>query len=150
MSRQVVVDASAAAAWVLEDEWTPESARLLAWIASRTLTLIIPAIWSYEVLNLLRTAVLRGRLEEADAKAALNALAAIPRDIVSAESQGEAAVLDTAVRLQLSAYDAAYMNLAQSRGMDLISGDTGILRLRPRYPWIWAVEDFVKSFQPPS
>ncbi|HUT34932.1 MAG TPA: type II toxin-antitoxin system VapC family toxin [Planctomycetota bacterium] len=149
MSRQVVVDASAAAAWVLEDVRTPESDRLLAWVASRTLTLVAPAIWSYEILNLLRTAVLRGRLEERDARGALDAIAIIPREIVSIESQGEAAVLGTAMGLQLSAYDAAYVNLAESRGMDLISGDTHILRLRPRFPWIWAVQDFVKSVQHP-
>jgi predicted nucleic acid-binding protein len=147
MSRLVVVDASAAAAWVLEDERTPESDRLLEWVTNRTLTLVIPAMWSYEVLNILRAAVLRGRLEERDARATLEPLTAIPKEIVSVEAQGEAAILGTAMTLQLSAYDAAYVNLAESRGMDLISADAHILRLRPRFPWIWAVQDFVKSVQ---
>ncbi|MBM4041908.1 MAG: type II toxin-antitoxin system VapC family toxin [Planctomycetes bacterium] len=149
MSRQIVVDASAAGAWLLADERTPESDTLLRWVSDGTVSLVVPEIWSYEVLNILRTAVNRGRVEEPKARKVLEPVRAIPKEVVSAESQGEAAILGAALGLKLSAYDAAYVNLADSRGMDLISGDTDILRLRPRFPWIWAVQDFVKSVQRP-
>jgi len=147
MNRSVAVDASAAAAWMLDDERTPESDRLLAGITDRTLRLVVPAVWSYEILNILRTAVLRGRLDEHNARRALGAIAVVPREVVSVEAQGEAAILGTAMDLALSAYDAAYVDLAESRGLDLVSADDHILRLRSRFPWIWTVRDFIKSIE---
>jgi len=143
MSRSVVVDASTAGGWLLKDERTPESDTLLRWIADHTLRLVVPEIWAYEVLNLLRTAVAGGRAEEREAKDVLEATRVLPKEVVSAGAQGEAAILSAALHLKLSAYDASYVNLAEARGLDLVTRDIDILRLRPQFPWIWTVQGFV-------
>jgi len=145
MSREIVIDCSVSGAWVLEDERTEHSERLLSHVLSGELRLVQPELWRYEMLNVLRTAVVRKRMTDRAAKRALLSLRSIPVEIVSAEAQGQAEILTSALELKLSAYDAAYLSLARLRGSDLVSADRGLLRLRPRFPWIRPLRQFCKG-----
>lgn len=140
---EVVMDASAAAPWILPDETTEFSERLLEEVLDGRRSLVVPALWLYEMLNVLRSGVLRGRITEQQARKGLARISSIPVELVSAEAQGEEGILDAALSMKLSAYDATYLHLARSHGIDLVSADPDLLALRDRFPWIHSVEDFV-------
>ncbi len=54
----------------------------------------------------------------------------------------EEQILDGAVRHDQSAYDAAYLVLAQSNGWEMVTGDDHFFRaLSPRFPFIRWVEE---------
>lgn len=118
-----VIDSSMALAWALPDEMSEEAERFL----SRMLTgniFWVPALWWYEIANALLMAQRRKRLSEAE-RIRLTELyrdlpiqtdMALDLDII-----GRLHALST--EYNLSAYDAAYLELAQRRGLGLATVD---------------------------
>ncbi len=143
MSREVVVDVSVSAAWFLIDEQNEHAERLLHQVTQGDVVLVVPQLWHYEMLNVLRSGVLRGRITERDARQSLARLASVPALCVSAADQGHTSIFDVASESGLSAYDAAYVLLAESRGIDLVTADRGMLALKAQRPWIRSIEEFL-------
>jgi predicted nucleic acid-binding protein len=117
-----VLDSSVALAWVLPDESGAESdaliERLLADVA------LVPPIWHLEVANVLLIAQRRGRLTRKQAADALARLTALPIETDPAAADSTLAeVVTLAERLELTAYDAAYVELAKRRGAPLATRD---------------------------
>jgi predicted nucleic acid-binding protein len=137
--KEITIDASVSAAWILPDEATPASERLLTEALEGRIRLVEPALWEYEMLNILKGAVTRRQMDEHGAKKALHLLSQIPMETVFLDSESRSAVLEACVKHGLSAYDAAYLALADLRGISLISADKDILSLRSRFSWIKAV-----------
>jgi predicted nucleic acid-binding protein len=103
-----VVDASVTAAWILPDEThslADECERMLAIDHA-----LVPAIWWFEIRNLLLISERRGRLDRNATSKALEILAAYP--IVQDRLPDEGALLSLARTHRLTAYDAAYLELA--------------------------------------
>lgn len=121
---QAVVDASLCGAWILPDEASPRAEKILAGIAQGSLELVVPALWHYEMVNLLRSALRRKRIGPDDARGALDALALVPvvhEDIPEASARRR--ILYLAGQFDLSAYDAAYLELADRFKIPLHSTD---------------------------
>jgi predicted nucleic acid-binding protein len=81
---------------------------------------VVPALWRLEVANSLTLAVRRGRIDAGFRRAALGDLALLNITIdqhTDANAWGE--TLNVADRYQLTLYDAAYLELAQRRGLPL-------------------------------
>lgn len=142
MNGPTVIDSSVAAAWFLPDESSEDSRRLAAAVGYAKVQAIVPELWHYEVLNVLRIAVMRGRISQQEAKAAMAEIEVLRLESVPALDQGNAAILAAATEHGLTAYDAAYFALADARGAQLVTGDDHLLRLRDRFPWILSLEDF--------
>lgn len=116
---KVVLDASVALAAVLPDERS-DSARAALTVALRD-GLIVPSLWAYEVQNGLATALRRNRL---DSETLDQALAALRRfDARMEPPQGLGLELQLARTHELSAYDAAYLAVAQAAGAKLATDD---------------------------
>ncbi|MFW6161961.1 MAG: type II toxin-antitoxin system VapC family toxin [Planctomycetota bacterium] len=143
MSREAVIDSSVSVAWVLPDERSDDSERLLGLIVRREVRVAAPELWHYEVLNVLRTAVLRGRIDERQAREAATVLSRLPVESVPPATQGHSEIVAAAMELCLSAYDAAYFTLARTRGNDLVTADQDLLALRSRFPWIRSLPDYL-------
>lgn len=122
--RDVVVDASYCGAWILEDEVSAGAVALLEQALAKTCGLNVPALWHYEMTNLLRSAARRQRLSSDDAWEALQTLAEVP---LLQEDLPDAAVrkriLHLALQFELSAYDAAYLELADRLKIPLHTAD---------------------------
>lgn len=114
-----VLDASATMAWCFEDEARPESDRLLRSLGDEPA--LVPALWQWEVVNVLLVAQRKGRMTEAQADRFLALLAQLPIEIETTASL--AGVLSTGRRHGLSAYDAAYLELAARAGLGLATLD---------------------------
>jgi predicted nucleic acid-binding protein len=118
-----VVDASVSAAWFLPDEATPATEAALQ--ATATHAVWVPALWLLETGNLLLSAQRRQRIT-ADKRRELAAAAAALRLQVDREPVALIALDELASRHGLSAYDAAYLELALRRGLPLATLDRAL------------------------
>lgn len=114
----IIADASVTLAWCLADESDDYAERMLDRVAQEGA--LAPAHWPLEVANGLRSAERRGRLAEAEVKRVRQLLDGLGIEIVPVElSTATGTVLDTAREHGLSAYDAAYLDLALFRDLPL-------------------------------
>ncbi len=107
----VVIDASVALAWCLPDEGSEYADRVL--VALKGQTVLVPAVWALEVANAMLVAERRKRLKEPEILrfvALLEGLSILEDHQTVGESVGN--VLPLARDYGLSAYDAAYLELA--------------------------------------
>ena len=124
---ECVLDCSLALAWALPDERSARAEKLLTQI-SRQSILLVPALWWYEVSNALTMAQRRHRLAEADSKRVMELYGALPIHTDVDLSLDTVWRLQTlAQQLSLSAYDAAYLELAQRKGVGLATLDRRLI-----------------------
>ena len=119
---EVVVDASVALAWCFMDERTEATATLLERV--QTDAAAVPSLWHLEVANVLALAERRGRITPAESTeliALLETLEIVVDDETPSRALGR--VLDLAREERLTAYDAAYLELAMRLGLPLASKD---------------------------
>jgi predicted nucleic acid-binding protein len=120
---EIVLDSSVALAWVLPDETSSRADRLLA-KASRESVFWVPALWWYEVANALTAAQRRRRLTEADRARAIELYGTLPvRTDAALDAHALWRFQVLAEEHGLSAYDAAYMELAQRKGLRFATFD---------------------------
>ena len=118
-----VVDASVSAAWFLPDEATARTEAALQ--ATATHNVWVPALWLLEVGNLLLSAQRRKRIT-ADKRRELAAAASALHIRVDREAVTISSVDELASRHGLTAYDAAYLELALRRGLPLATQDAAL------------------------
>ncbi len=80
MSR-FVLDATITMAWCFTDEATEFTETLLSRLSDLTDRALVPALWLYEVVNVVELAVRKGRITEEKADAFLESLADLPIEI---------------------------------------------------------------------
>jgi len=121
----LVLDASAALAWGFKNEATAAADRVLERLAVETAA--VPAIWHLEVANVLALSERRRRITPA-ASAEFIALLETLVIVVDGETPARAfnRVLDLARAERLTAYDAAYLELAMRLGIPLASKDADL------------------------
>ncbi len=115
-----VIDASVTLAWCFEDEATPQTEAILDRLSDDTA--IVPALWELEVSNVLLLGERRSRLTESQSARFVTLLGQLPIHVDSA-SVDMGAVLATGRRHELTAYDAAYLVLAEREGVPLATLD---------------------------
>ena len=108
----IVIDASVALAWYLPNEQANARADAVAVQIAREQT-IVPAIFWYEVRNILVRSERQGRIAPADTRRFLGQLNALGIEMDLAHD--ELIVLELARRHRLSVYDAAYLETALRR-----------------------------------
>lgn len=119
----LIPDVSVAATWCFADEATPFTEGLLEQ-AHTGAELVVPVLWRHEVANALVMAARKGRVTEEQITAFLDTVAKL--SVVVDEESWERATEETrqlAVAYRLTAYDAAYLELALRRGLPLASLD---------------------------
>jgi predicted nucleic acid-binding protein len=120
----IVVDASIALAWMLEDETEPRAERALDEV--RSTAGLAPSIWLYEVTNALMVAERRGRTGR-PVREMLADLASL--DITIVEPRGlPLSEYELAVEHRLSVYDSPYLHVAIEKGAKLATLDTELGR----------------------
>jgi predicted nucleic acid-binding protein len=115
----LVVDASIAASWMLDDE---DDARAEAALDVLENTEgLVPSIWQFEMRNLLLTAVRRTRMSLDDAVARAASLSGLR---LRTDSDPDlTATFRLAERHRLTFYDALYVELAKRRQAALATAD---------------------------
>ena len=115
----LVVDASVAASWLLQDESDPRAEAALS--ALEEGPGLVPLLWHYEMRNVFLVAHRRGRLGPEGLAERVAALGDLPLETDGAADL--AAALTLAARHGLSFYDGLYLELACRRGGRIVTLD---------------------------
>jgi predicted nucleic acid-binding protein len=123
----LVLDSSAALAWIYGDEATEPIRRVFNAVADEGA--FVPSLWRLEIANSLTGAVRRGRIDHEFRRAALADLGDLDI-VVDAQTDARAwnATLEFADRFRLTVYDAAYVELAERRALPLATLDRDMQR----------------------
>ncbi len=116
----LVLDASVALSWCFKNEATTAGDRVLERLADEAAS--VPAIWHLEIANVLALSERRGRITPANSSefiALLETLIIVVDEETPSRALGR--VLDLARSERLTAYDAAYLELAMRLGIPLAS-----------------------------
>ena len=111
-----VLDASVTLAWCFEDEKTPYSENVLDTLEKTQA--VVPALWQLEVANVLLVGERRQRLTQAQTTRFIELLEGLPIETTDAP-QKLSSTLGLGRAYSLSAYDAAYLDLAAGLGLPL-------------------------------
>lgn len=107
----IVVDASVALAWCFPDEATVYAEAVLVALQGREM--IVPAIWPMEVANALLVGKRRGRIRQTDIRRFADLLSDLPVvEDVQRFPEAVERILPIAEKFRISAYDAAYAEVA--------------------------------------
>jgi predicted nucleic acid-binding protein len=120
-----VIDASSVLAWCFEDEGGPEADALIERVAAEGAA--VPGLWPLEIANGLVIGERRGRIKPAESASFVAMIEELP--IVADEATGVRALHETmsiAREHGLTAYDAAYLELAMRLGLPLATSDRSL------------------------
>ena len=125
-----IVDANICTKWMVTEEFSETAVRLL----DDDIQLHAPALVWFEVGSALRKAVRRGDLDEASAIAML---ASVDVYQVTIHAEPELAVrgLELSLATGQTAYDCAYLALAEREGVQLITADDRFVAGLAGTPW---------------
>ncbi|HYL76755.1 MAG TPA: type II toxin-antitoxin system VapC family toxin [Bryobacteraceae bacterium] len=119
---EVVLDASTTLAWCFPDKTSDNADRLLLSLERKTI--LVPAVWVLEIANAVLVGERRKRLSQTDILRFITVLEDLSlvedRQSVSEHLRN---VLPLARRHNLSAYDAAYLELAIRHGAPIATID---------------------------
>jgi len=139
-----VLDNSVAMCWLLGDgrpAGVSYAVRVLE--ALKSTSAVVPGLWALEAANVVAKAESKGLVQEARTQAFVTTLGRL--DIVTDKATASRALGDTlnlARRYKLSAYDAAYLELALREGLPLATLDADLEKA--------ARKAGVKRFDPPT
>ncbi len=118
-----ILDSSFALAWVLKDEATPATDRVLDSLGQGARA-FVPALWRWEMGNALLNVERQKRATKAEVSRHLSLFEALPIEVdETALNQAWSATYLLAQKHRLTSYDAAYLELAMRRGLPLASLD---------------------------
>ena len=121
MISYVVVDTSVCLKWALDDEEDVDRAISIRNDAIRgQFQIVVPSLWLYEVSNGLAMAVRRKRISPDIGEEALKYMLAVGVQLADPPTES---VYAEALKYGITAYDAAYLTLAQALGVTLWTGD---------------------------
>jgi predicted nucleic acid-binding protein len=119
-----VVDASVGVSWAVSSQSSPATGLLLEEVAAGK-PFVVPGLWMFEVANALLVLMRRKKIQPQQCSRARGALSRLHPVI---DDDGPRLALhriwELADELSLSIYDAAYLELAQRKGLPLASRDT--------------------------
>jgi len=120
-----VVDSSVALAWCFRDETTPETSQLLDTVGAEGAA--VPNLFHLETTNVLLLAERRGRMSATDTADQIALLGSLPLEVDQLTAEVAAhATLSLARTHRLTAYDAAYLELALRLRLPLATRDASL------------------------
>ncbi len=130
----LVVDASVATAWLLEDEDEPDSIAILDVLRERDA--LVPQLWHVQIRNALLSAERRGRITPSQTAERLSYLGTL---LIHTDHEPD---FDAAIALarnhRLTFYDATYLELALRRRLPLATLDNALARAAESECALWA------------
>lgn len=118
---EFVLDASVTLTWAFPDEWHEAAIRAKEILETPGSACLVPALWWFEVRNILIVNERRGRITAEDTTHFLNQLDELDIRVVS--TIDDAVLLRAARELRLSVYDASYLAVALERQIMLATLD---------------------------
>ena len=122
-----VIDTSALISFLLPDEISNQKIKeVFNSFATEDYTFYAPHLLIYEVANVLKTAVVRGRVNAKDAKVIFEKFLNLPITFLKVDY---VKALELSLKYNLTFYDASYMQLAIQKKADLLTLDKRLTNL---------------------
>jgi predicted nucleic acid-binding protein len=124
-----VLDNTITMAWCFPDEATPYTEGFLTRLSNLVDTAIVPSLWLYETSNVTALAVREGRITPEKAQQFLTSLGDLPIEVEPPPGRKTLFTIlpDLMAQYRLSAYDAAYLELALRRQLPIARLDQQFL-----------------------
>ena len=136
----MIVDASVVLSAFFPDEEQEHAQALIRDHVVGVLKLEAPALLLYEVANAVLLAKRRGRISNEQVE---EILSSFDRLDIAMRPVGWQQMLPLALAFDRSAYDAAYLALAEAAGQPLITGDARLYHaVRERLAWVKWIGDY--------
>lgn len=137
----IVIDSSLAAKWYLSDEYDDIALKIKSDFEIKTISIVVPMLFFYEVSNILRTTSKQSRIDKDKCiKAYQDLLDLDLTTYFSKELYKDALV--KALDLDITAYDAAYVVLAQSLQIPLYTADEKLVK-KAKNPFVKSLKDYL-------
>lgn len=146
MNRKVVIDASVSASWFLHDEYNHKADELLKEVIHGRIDLIQPVLWKYEIVNVLRTAILHKRITRDKARLAVSTINSIKVEFMIPGDEDMIGLMKIADENSLTAYDASYLQVAEMKSGELFTSDKDLLKMKNKYPFIRKIDEFTVTY----
>lgn len=140
IGKRYIIDSSVIVAWLLPVETYKSFAEsILQFYRIKKIQLISSTLLPFEIVNSLKSAVLRKRVTKEEAYQALTLYTSLNIQLIS---PNEREIFDASLHENISAYDSAYVCLMSSTSSPLITGDRKLYNLlKEKYDVIW-IEEF--------
>jgi len=136
----MIVDANVILRAFFPDEAQEQAQALVGEHIAGRIKLLAPALLPYELSNAVWQAERRGRISRTQADEVLQAMAGLEIEIIA---QTWGVMLPLARQFDRSAYDAAYLVLAQETGQPLLTGDLRLYNaVHTSLDWVLWIEDY--------
>jgi predicted nucleic acid-binding protein len=122
---KIVVDASVAYKWYIEEEWSGEARGIVMDYGRGWVDIAAPALISFEVLNALRYAPGTGLIQLLKATESMEKL---HLDLYMLRGELSERTMENALKYGLTAYDSAYLSLGELLEAPAYTADEKILR----------------------
>ena len=136
----MIVDVNVLLAAFFPDEQQPQAQALIRDHVSGRVQLVAPTLLVYEFTNAVVQAIRRGRISDDDGNgilAAFDGLGIVMQPVSWPQ------IVPLARRFDRSAYDAAYLALAEARGELLVTGDLRMYNaVRDHLDWVRWIEEW--------
>jgi predicted nucleic acid-binding protein len=142
MNRRVVIDASVSASWFLYDEFNKKADELLKEVIHGRIDLFQPVLWKYEIINVLRTAILHKRISRDKANLAVSTINSIKIEYLALGNESMLALMKLADENSLTAYDASYIHATEMISGELFTSDKDLLKLKNKYSFVSKIDEF--------
>ncbi len=120
---RIVIDASVALKWYLDDENLGTKAlNILTLYVSDDLNIFAPSLLEYEVINGLKIAQKRGRIDKKSLQSGIEGFFNLEIKVYNA-SHFSNKVLDIVNSHDISSYDASYLALAENEKSPFVTAD---------------------------
>ncbi|MEJ8853531.1 type II toxin-antitoxin system VapC family toxin [Variovorax robiniae] len=127
--KPVIIDASAAAAWLIPDERTDAADQLYKQVRVQPGRFHAPSLWHWETGNLLLMSLRRGRLDPEQVEQGQKLIDACQIEFdPPPDTRRRSAIMRMAGAHQLTFYDAAYLELCVRLNSQIASTDKALLR----------------------
>ena len=136
---RVVVDASVAVKWFVEEEYTREAVLLLSAYRDALVDLAAPSLLPYEVLNTLKYSAALG---EDELKEIMKALEDLQITLHPLEGAYASRAIEVAMRKGITVYDASYVALAEILQATLYTADERLIRKTRGLGYVRHIGDF--------
>jgi len=121
-----VIDCSIASALFLPDENSFNADKFFSSLGKKDI-LTVPVLWWYEFSNVLKVTIRRKRLSHIDAHKTVSLFQAMSIETDFIDAHNVQNLLELSLLYNLSAYDAAYLDLALRKNSRLASLDQQLL-----------------------
>lgn len=120
--KRFVLDASVTMSWCFEDQQSDFSEAVLAAIGQEAAPMA-PPIWMYEVINVLSAAQKKKLMDQATATTFWNKVSKLVVVVENSDRNTAHEIMELSGKYHLTAYDAAYLELALREGLALATLD---------------------------